>query len=174
MSQAAVATAYSKEQEQSLRIAGEMLHAGLPPRFVQRALEMAFEYEGAFDLMALWAEEPSPEERANIIADLDEQITDLRDHELNEGGTPKPKVRPKINFDDIPDIGKNIVAFKKRLRAIVDSNGGVVLLSEKTGMSEPSLYRFFSSASIPRKTTLYKIANALDLEEKDIALEYTK
>ena len=174
MSQAAVAITFSKEQEQILRIAGVMLHAGLPPRFVQRALEMAFEYEGAYDLLTLWIEESSAEERANIIADLEEQITDLRDYELSERGAAKPKARPKINFDDIPAIGQDIVAFKKRLRGVVDSNGGVAHLAAKTGMSEPSLYRFFNSASIPRKTTLYKIANALDIEEKDIAVKYSK
>ncbi|WP_407890448.1 helix-turn-helix domain-containing protein [Scytonema sp. NUACC26] len=41
-------------------------------------------------------------------------------------------------------------------------------LSEKTGIPEPSLSRFFNSASMPHRTTLYKIANALKLTESQI------
>lgn len=158
-----------KNHERVYRIAAEMIHKGLPPKFVQRAQTLALEYEGAFDLMVLWNEEADDEEKKKIICDLEEHIEDIRDH-VQE----KTRTRPKINFDDIATIGKDILQFKKRLRAIVDSNGGVPALSQKIGMSEPSLYRFFNSPSIPRRTTLYRIANALELEEKDIATEYIK
>lgn len=158
-----------KHHREIYEIAASMIQAGLPPKFVQRAQNLAIEYEGAYDLMVLWHEESETEERGKIIADLEEHIDDKRDN--NHG---KILIRPKIDFDDIKDIAENTIAFKAKLRTIVDSNGGVPELSKRTGMAEPSLYRFFSSASIPRKTTLYKIANALGLEEKDIVNDYIR
>lgn len=153
-------------------ITGEMLKCDLPVSFVERARRLAIEFEGGFDLLMLWHETTDQDEKDSIIADIREEIDEMRDNEGIHGS--RPLKRPKINFDDIEDMGTSIVDFKKRLRRIVDNWGGVPKLAKAIDMSPPSLYRFFNSASIPRKTTLYKIANALDLDEKDIAFEYTK
>ena len=66
------------------------------------------------------------------------------------------------------------MAEKAKLRQIIDKHGGVSAVAQKCGIPQPSLSRMLSSTSVPRRTTLYKIANALDLSETEIALEWTK
>lgn len=150
-------------------ISGEMLTLGLPPKFIERARRLAMEFEGGFDLLLLWRNAADQDFKNEVLADIEEQIDEIR---LSDDS--RPFQRPKIDFDDIENMGIDILAFKKKLRQKVDAWGGVSKLASAIEMPAPSLYRFFSSASMPRKTTLYKIANAIGLEEKDIAFEYTK
>lgn len=161
-----------KHYEQIHDITEKMLKCNLPVNFVERARRLAIDFEGGFDLLLLWSDATDQAERDEIVADIQDEIDEMRDDKGQHGN--RPLKRPKINFDDIEDMGISIIDFKKRLRRIVDNWGGVPKLAEAIDMSPPSLYRFFNSPSIPRKTTLYKIANALDLDEKDIAFEYTK
>lgn len=53
----------------------------------------------------------------------------------------------------------------------VDKNGGLKKLAELTEIPQPSLSRFFGSATMPRRTTLLKIARALNLSQIEIATE---
>jgi DNA-binding phage protein len=46
--------------------------------------------------------------------------------------------------------------------------GGITKLAERTGIPQPSLSRFFNSVSMPRKSTLLKIAEALNLTQLEI------
>lgn len=150
-------------------IAALMIKSGLPSKFVNRVQEHAKEFDGSFNLMVMWNQETEQEERNEIIADLQEAIDDDDSHHDNV-----PKIRPKINFDNLENIANNIVNFKKKLRNVIDQRSSIREVSEKTGIPQASLYRFFNSASMPRKSTLYKIANAIDLDEEDIAIEWTK
>lgn len=79
-----------------------------------------------------------------------------------------PENRPPIDFENMTWITANIVTFKQRLRNEIDRRGGIALLSRKSGMSESSLSRFFNSAALPRRITLYKIAYALELKQGDV------
>jgi DNA-binding phage protein len=67
-----------------------------------------------------------------------------------------------------------VVAEKARLRQIIDKHGGVSAVAKKSGIPQPSLSRMLGSASIPRRSTLYKIANALGLSEAEIVTEWTR
>jgi DNA-binding MurR/RpiR family transcriptional regulator len=51
---------------------------------------------------------------------------------------------------------------------LVDERGGIGKLAELTHMPQPSISRFFNTASIPRRATLNKFARALGLSEVQI------
>jgi DNA-binding phage protein len=72
------------------------------------------------------------------------------------------------------DVVQRVMTDKARLRDLIDQHGGVSAVAKKSGIPQPSLSRMLSSASIPRRSTLYKIANALDLSEADIVMEWTR
>jgi len=158
----------AKEKLEVYAIAGEMKKdTSLSPDFIAAAVEIALRSQGAYDLMTLWRDETDVKEREEIIADLQESIDDFK-------VVVGPQKKPKLSFENFEETIKDIKKFKKRLRDLVDQRGGIVHLSKLTGIPQPSLSRLFSSASMPRKTTLYKIAVALDLEEKDIVTEWTQ
>ena len=80
----------------------------------------------------------------------------------------KPLLKPMIHFQDLDRIANDVGGFKQHLRNLVDQWGGISKLSEATGIAQPSLSRFFASASMPRRTTLYRIAIAMNLSEVDV------
>lgn len=148
------------------QIAVMMKSEGLEDEFIANLVEMASEYEGAYNLMEMWASEESQSEKDAIIADLQEEIEDLM------AAPKKPTKKPYIKFDDLEVIAKDVIGFKQHLKTLVDNWGGVNKLARETGIPQPSLSRFFNSANMPRRTTLYKIANALELSEKEIITDW--
>lgn len=160
---------FSTNAEQKVRvyqIATKMAETDLSRDFIAEAVEMALEYEGAHDLMVLWEQEKSQDERSEIIADLQDMLDERKE-------APRKSVKkPYVKFDDLDVIAKNIAGFKKGLRKAVDKWGGIAKLAKETGIPQPSLSRFFNSASMPRRTTLYKIAEALKLPEDKIILDW--
>lgn len=66
----------NEQKIQSYEIAIEMHKKGLPVDFITKVVELASEYEGAFDLMKIWIEEDSEEERSLVCKDLEEIIKD--------------------------------------------------------------------------------------------------
>ena len=62
--------------------------------------------------------------------------------------------------------------FKAHLKTVVDKWGGVTKLAKETGIPQPTISRFFSSSSMPRRTTLYKIAEAFNLSEEEIITDW--
>lgn len=152
------------EQKVALyRIAAAMSQSGLGAAFVVDAVELASDSEGIFDLMALWDEAAGDAAaRESIIADLQEAIDEAAER-------PRRVIdKPKISFDNLDDVPARIAAFEARLRKKVDQWGGISKLSEATGMPQPSLSRFFNGASMPRRTTLYRIAKAMDLGRRTL------
>ena len=150
-----------------MEIASEMKKAGLSDEFISGSATLAQEYEGAYDLVVLWAENANDqEERDEIAADLQEEI-DSHDEQ------PRRVVeKPYVKFDDLDAIGADVAKFKKALRREVDKRGGISELSRLSGIPQPSLSRFFSSAAMPRRTTLYKIAKALSLPETIVVTDW--
>lgn len=149
-----------------VEIGHQMNQAGLPKEFIAAAVQTAFEFEGIYDLLKMWATENDANERNEIVSDIQELIDDCSQQEKIEG--------TYLRFDDLDGIVKNIRAFKDNLRTVVDQNGGIKRLSEMTGIPQPSLSRFFNSAMRPRRTTLNKIAKALKLSQVQIATEWSR
>lgn len=149
-----------------IEIAHAMIQSGLPKPLIVDAVRTAYEFEGVYDLMKMWLEETDDHERDEVIADIQDLIEDCGQNEKIEG--------TYIRFDDLDMIAKNIRSFKDNLRIIVDQNGGVGKLANLTGIPQPSLSRFFESASMPRRATLLKIAKALNLSQVQIATEWSR
>jgi lambda repressor-like predicted transcriptional regulator len=147
-------------------IAAQMKKIGLSSRFISACVEQALDYEGTHDLMVLWAEAQDEVERNEIIADLQDEI------DFRSEAPKKPLKKPYIKFDDLKAIALDVMKYKNALRKIVDRHGGIAKLAESSGIPQPSLSRFFNSASMPRRATLYKIAEALNLSEKEIIREW--
>lgn len=150
-----------------LDILNAMRHRGLESAFIRSLMENCQHYEGIKDLMEMWFEENDSNERDRIVADLQESLDDI------ESAPQKPERRPYLRFDDLEEIRNDVVAFKERLRSEVDRQGGISELARKTGIPQSSLSRLFSSTSMPRRTTLFKIAKALNLPETVIGFKWT-
>lgn len=151
-----------------LDIFNEMRRLGLESTFICSLMENCQRYEGIRDLMEIWFEETDPKERGKAIADLQECLNDIEDL------PQKPEERPYLHFDDLEEVRRDISEFKKQLREEVDRHGGISELARKTGIPQPSLSRFFTSNSMPRRTTLYKIAKALNLPESAIGFKWAR
>lgn len=149
-----------------IEIGHQMNQAGLPKQFVIDAVKTAFEFEGVYDLLRIWVDETDAEERGATVADIQDMIDECSQRERVEG--------VYVRFDDLGQIAKNIRGFKDNLRVIVDQNGGIGKLADLTGIPQPSLSRFFSTAAMPRRATLLKIAKALNLNQVQIATEWSR
>jgi len=140
----------------ALDILIEMRNAKLPSYFVNSIMEHCQKYEGIRDLMEMWFEETNKEERDNIIVDLQTSLDDIEN-------APRKIEKISLDLNNLELIRNDIDDLKKALRLEVDSQGGISELSRRTGIPQPSLSRFFSSKSMPRRTTLFKIAKALNI-----------
>lgn len=150
-----------------LEILNEMRHVGLESTFIGSLMENCLRYEGIRDLMELWAEETDSTERDKIVHDLQESLDDIIQ------APAKPEERPYLRPDDLVEVKTDVRAFKERLRREVDRQGGLCELAKKTGIPQPSLSRFFASNSMPRRTTIYKIAKALHLPESALGFKWS-
>ncbi len=159
----------SDKTKRLYEIALKMLKNGLSDKFVVTACSYAHEYEGLFNLFLLWdSRAANVEEKKEIIADIQELLDDIV--EADKG----PIVKPKIEFKELDDIVVKIRVFKEKLRSLIDRHGGVTAVSKKAGIPQPSLSRLLSSGSMPRRATLYKIANALGVDESEIVSEWVR
>jgi DNA-binding phage protein len=146
-------------------IATEMKKQGLPADFITAAVETATEFEGVYDLMKLWINETDKKERDEIVADIQDMINDCEQEGREEAAY--------VRFNDLETIAKNVRAFKDSLLHTVMGKGGIKRLSELSHIPQPSLSRFFNSASMPHRATLLKIAKALKLDAVKIATEWS-
>jgi DNA invertase Pin-like site-specific DNA recombinase len=158
--------------EQKLKLATfivEMMRAGLDHGFIASASERARIDQGVFDLFEMWVEaSANQEERDQIVADIQDLLDDYQD------APREPVKKPYIGFDQLDDVAQKVLREKATLRNLIDKHGGVTVVAQKSGIPQPSLSRMLNSPSIPRKSTLYKIANALNLPETAIAFEWTR
>ena len=151
-----------------LDILNEMRRIGLESGFIYILMENCQRYEGIRDLMEMWFGETDSKERDKIIEDLQESIDDI------VSAPQKREELPYLRFDDLDKIKYDVLEFKRYLREEVDRQGGISELARKTGIPQPSLSRFFTSSSMPRRTTLYKIAKALNLPESAIGFKWSR
>jgi hypothetical protein len=124
--------------------------------------------QGTFDLMKLWKEAEDTKSKSEIVADLQDTLDDYAD------APSEPLQRPRISSKDLESVGRDVLLAKKKLRDLIDHHGGVSAVARKSGIPQPSLSRMLGSASMPRRSTLYKIAVALGLPENEIVMEWTR
>lgn len=145
-----------------------MKNADLPHEFIAAASEIGREDQGVYDLMVLWLEADDDEVREEVVAALQDSLDDYRDARTT------PEKKPYIKFDDLDRIGEQVLARKAHLRDLVDRHGGVSEVARRCGIPQPSLSRMLRSPSMPRRTTLFRLADALGLSETDIVAEWTR
>jgi DNA-binding phage protein len=155
------------EQDVSLfSISFKMKKSGLPSEFISSAIRTALHYEGVADLIFLWNDESSPQEQDEIIADIQELIDDCNRQEKEE--------YRYIKLNDLESVKNNIREFKDGLLRVINERGGIGELSRLTHIPQPSLSRFFNSNAMPRRRTLLKIAEALNLDAVSISHPWTR
>ena len=165
---------FKTTDEQFVEISGivtTMHAAGLPAAFLHRVAELAGHDQGIFELLLLWRTAHDcgdAEELDAVVVDLQEHLDDA------EEAPASPQQKPYVEFDKLPDLVQQVVAHKKKLRDLIDKNGGVSAVAKKSGIPQPSLSRLLASASMPRKTTLYKLAIAMGLAETEVLAEWTR
>lgn len=155
-----------KQKIKLYEIATSMKASGVDDSFIANGVEIGLVYEGVFDLFELWAEEKDQNERNIILADIQDEIDEYKEQ------PKKPFKQPYITYDDLQDIAKNVESFKAHLKSKVDQWGGVTKLARETGMPQSSLSRFFTSSRMPRRSTLYKIAIAMRLPQREIITDW--
>ncbi len=156
----------SSSDVELFEIAHQMKLASLPNSFISAAVKTALAYEGVADLLKMWRDEEDADERNEIIADIQDLIEDCHQKEMEE--------LPHVKMNDLDAIAKDIRTFKDALLHIVNQRGGISYLAKLTGIPQPSLSRFFNSASMPRRATLLKMARALELDAIKINTPWTK
>ena len=155
----------SEAQVDLYAIATEMREAGLSDSFIAGAVDAAREYQGIHDLMMMWAETEGGE-KDEIVAD----IQDLIDEVADQRGVVEERY---VRFDDLERIAEDIRGFKNGLLRILDERDWTLTdLAERTGMPLPSLSRFFNTTSMPRRRTLLRIAEALELSAVEVATDW--
>lgn len=150
----------SSEDVQLFQIAVQMKSVKLSDEFIVSAVRLALEYDGVMELMILWKNETSIKERGEIIADIQEMIEACMPSEEHP-----IEALQKIDLNDLEMMAKNIRQFKEKLLKIVSKYGNIQWLSQKTGIPESALSRFFNSSAIPHQETLSKIYRILSPEE---------
>ena len=155
------------EQDMSLfSISHKMKMADLPSEFISSAIRTALRYEGVADLIFLWDREKDVRERNEIIADIQELIDDCSQ-------LSKEEYR-YIKLNDLDQVRNHIREFKDELLKVVNKAGGISELSRITHIPQPSLSRFFNSNAMPRRRTLLKIAEALNLDAVRINMHWAR
>jgi hypothetical protein len=157
--------------EQIIRLAEivtAMTSTGLDRRFVAAGFELARTDQGIFELMELWYEADSKADGEETLADLQDLIDEAADL------PSQPTEKPYVPFDGLDAVAATVMDHKKRLRELIDKHGGVTAVARKIGMPQPSLSRLLNSASMPRRTTLYRIANGLEVPESEVVGEWVQ
>lgn len=143
----------------TIQVLKKMIEERLPDIFIFDALRYSIQYEGIYELIQMWYQESNIDEKNEIIADIQDLIDDCQ-------VTEKKVI--SIDFNDLDEINKNLREFKNALLLLIDKKGGLKVLSEKTGIPQPSLSRLFNSSSVPQRTTLLKIKTFLGVDKIEI------
>jgi len=153
---------------QLARIVVAMSDAGLDAGFVRRANDLAREDQGAYELLELWSEEEDEREREEILADMQDMLDEADDLPA------RPLEKPYIGFDQLDDVAARVRTHKEHLRQLIDAHGGVSEVARQAGMHQSALSRLLNSASMPRRSTLYRIANAMGVSESEVATDFVR
>lgn len=145
------------------KIAVQMKAEGLSDSFVIEAVELGHHHMEVFNLLKLWSEIADKNGKERVVSDIQDQIINSR--------APLPK-KLYISDLDLELIAEDIKGFKAHLRAIVDRWGGISKLAKVTKIPQPSLSRLFISGSMPKRTTLYRIAEALQLSQNEFITDW--
>ncbi len=157
-----------EERIRAAKLAVAMEAADLPANLVGEVLRLALEDQGVFELMELWGEAGRSADREAVEADLQEAIDDAAD-------APRGiEEKPRLGFEQLPAALTSIRSHKARLRALIDQHGGISAVARKAGILQPALSRMLSSGSMPRRTTLYKLARAMDVDESAVVGEWVR
>lgn len=157
-----------KRFDQLIEVARAMSSAGYSDEFVFSIFKLGMRYEGTGDLMIMWFEEDDPELKDEIIADLQAEIDEESEAIIPERLQNKDYLR----FDDLEAIAKDVMRFKNQLKTEVERWGGISRLAKETGIPQSSLSRFFISPSMPRRSTLEKIARAMHLQSSQLLSDW--
>jgi DNA-binding phage protein len=149
-------------------VARKMQGENLSEEFVVAAIVLALRYEGVYDLLVMWSEETDSNLKDEIIADLQAEIDD-ESKKLLPASLEKKNY---LHFDNLAAIAKDVKEFKKQLKIEIERWGGVSKLSRETGIPQASLSRFLNSASMPRRSTLEKIAKVMNLQDSKLLIEW--
>jgi len=157
-----------KRLDKLMNVAEAMHSSGLSTEFVFLALRLGLRYEGVGDLMVMWFEDSDPEVKDDIIADLQAEID-----ETSEMVIPaRLEKEDYLRFDNLETIAKDVMKFKNGLKTEIERWGGISKLAKETGIPQSSLSRFFSTPSMPRRSTLEKIAKAMHLQTSQILSDW--
>jgi DNA-binding phage protein len=149
-------------------VAQKMVTDKLSEEFVSLTIRLAVRYEGIYDLMVMWSEETDADLKNEILADLQAEIDD-------ESKMLMPSSLEKkdyLHFDNLEAIAKDVVKFKKQLKIEIERWGGISKLSKETGIPQASLSRFLNAPSLPRRSTLEKIAKVMNLQDSKLLSEW--
>jgi len=147
-------------------IGDEMQQAALPHEFISSAIDFASQYEGIADLIILWHEEKSYDERKEIIADIQELLDDCSIDNKQEFNSSL--------INNIIQLETQLHLLKEKLEGLIQNQGGISELSRKTSIPSEYLNRLLTTNCIPRRPSLLKIARALQIEEDSVDLFWKK
>ena len=149
-------------------VAKEMQAENLSEEFVLSILMLALRYEGVYNLLVMWSEETDAELKDEIIADLQAEIDD--DSKIL---IPKSLgIKDYLHFDNLEVIAKDVMKFKKQLKIEIERWGGISKLSKETGIPQASLSRLLNTTSLPRRSTLERIAKVMNLQDSKLLREW--
>lgn len=146
----------SEEKNEIISILKDLIEHGYSNVFIYDCFIYSRKHESMYELLQIWNQSNDNKEKDEIIIHLQDMIDDCQ-------FVPKGPI--EIDLNDMDNITKNLREFKDKLLIIVNEKGGIKFLSEKTGIPQPSLSRFFNTYSIPQRVTLLKIKNALGIDK---------
>lgn len=145
-----------EEKNEIISILKNLIEKGYSKVFIYDCLIYSRKHESMYELLQIWNQSNDENEKDEIIANLQDMIDDCQ---------YVPKEPIEIDLSDIDNISKNLRAFKDALSIIINEKGGIKILSEKTGIPQPSISRLLNTYSIPQRVTLLKIKNALGIDK---------
>lgn len=87
------------DMENAYRIATQMERAGLSHSFIEHVVELAKKEFGTLQLIMLWSEAPTEEDRCDVVADLQKRLDEVKDHQeigaTRDGSKPQKRQTSK-------------------------------------------------------------------------------
>lgn len=154
-------TVTTEDQRRVEAIAKRMRVEGLPNAFIARALRAALMPQpGMIDAFFDWDVARDAAEREEVVADIQSLLfVDDRDPAI------------AALFADPERVSKSVRELKQRLEPIVEEQGGVAVVADRSGIAASWLHRFFETEAVPPRAALKALQRALGLSAADVALD---